>query len=174
MALLSARYFSCVIEILWSLTCDRMVLMVVCWRYRMPFDANGCVSTLVNVDWLKWMYFCVNDFEVGVNDNNVNFLVMNSKRCNTVYCLFFHLWGGNGEWDGGDLKERERRLNREIMEYFWTQCCYLKSSLKMLKNMWQNVWCQNNMQTLCHVYSILIFIVTLWFPPCKQPADINN
>ena len=21
-----------------------MVLMVVCWRYGMPFDANGCVS----------------------------------------------------------------------------------------------------------------------------------
>ena len=26
-----------------------MVLMVVCCRYRMPFDANGCVSTLMNV-----------------------------------------------------------------------------------------------------------------------------
>ena len=46
-----------------------MVLMVVCWRYRMPFDANGCVSTLVNVDCIKWMYFCVNEFQVGVNDS---------------------------------------------------------------------------------------------------------
>ena len=46
-----------------------MVLMVVCWRYGMPFDTNGCVSTLVNVDWIKWTYFCVNEFKVGVNDN---------------------------------------------------------------------------------------------------------
>ena len=44
----------------------RMVLMVVCWRYGMPFYANGCVSTLMNVDW---MYFCDNEFEVGVNDS---------------------------------------------------------------------------------------------------------
>ena len=28
---------------------SRMVLLVVCWRYRMPIDANGCVSTLMNV-----------------------------------------------------------------------------------------------------------------------------
>ena len=48
---------------------SRMVLMVVCWRYRMPFDADGCVSTLVNVDWIKWTYFCVNEFEAGVNDS---------------------------------------------------------------------------------------------------------
>ena len=47
----------------------RMVLMVVCWRYEMPFDANGCVSTLVNVDWIKWMYFGVNEFEVRVDDS---------------------------------------------------------------------------------------------------------
>ena len=26
-----------------------MMLMVVFWRYRMPFDALGCVSTLMNV-----------------------------------------------------------------------------------------------------------------------------
>ena len=48
---------------------SRIVLMVVCWRYRMRFDTNGCLSTLVNVDWIKWMYFCVNEFEVGVNDS---------------------------------------------------------------------------------------------------------
>ena len=46
-----------------------MVLMVVCWRYRMPFDASGCVSTLTNVDWIKWMYFCVNDFQISINDS---------------------------------------------------------------------------------------------------------
>ena len=40
-----------------------------CWRYRMPFDANGCVSTLMNIDWITWMYFGVNEFEVGVNDS---------------------------------------------------------------------------------------------------------
>ena len=45
-----------------------MVLMIVCCRCGMPFDVNGCVSTLMNVDWIKWMYFCVNEFEVGVND----------------------------------------------------------------------------------------------------------
>ena len=28
---------------------SRMVLMVVCWRYWMPFDGNGCVSMLMNV-----------------------------------------------------------------------------------------------------------------------------
>ena len=28
-----------------------MVLMLVCWRYRMPLDANGCVSTLMNVTY---------------------------------------------------------------------------------------------------------------------------
>ena len=35
----------------------------------MPFDANGCVSTLVNDDWIKWVYFCNNKFQVGVNDS---------------------------------------------------------------------------------------------------------
>ena len=35
----------------------------------MPFDANGCMCTLMTVDWIKWMYFCVNEFEVGVNDS---------------------------------------------------------------------------------------------------------
>ena len=46
-----------------------MVLMVDCWRYRMPLDANGCVSTVMNVDLIKWMYFCVNEFKIGVNDS---------------------------------------------------------------------------------------------------------
>ena len=43
--------------------------MVVYWRYGMPFQTNGSVSTLVNIDWIKWMYFCVNEFEVGVHDS---------------------------------------------------------------------------------------------------------
>ena len=43
--------------------------MIVCRRYGMPFDANGCVSTLMIFDWIKWMYFCVNEFGVGVNDS---------------------------------------------------------------------------------------------------------
>ena len=47
--------------------CSRMVLMVVCCRYAMPFDANGGVSMLVNVNWIKWMYFCLNECEVGAN-----------------------------------------------------------------------------------------------------------
>ena len=46
-----------------------MISMVVCWCYGMPFDASGCVSTLTNVDGTKCMYFCVNDFELGVNDS---------------------------------------------------------------------------------------------------------
>ena len=48
---------------------SRMVLMVVCWRYGMLFDANGCVSTLMNVDWIKLVYFYVNEFEVSVDDS---------------------------------------------------------------------------------------------------------
>ena len=43
------REISCVIEILFSLMYSRMVLMVVCCRYRMHFDANGCLSTLMFV-----------------------------------------------------------------------------------------------------------------------------
>ena len=46
---------------------SRVVFMVVCWRYGMPFDTNGGVSTLVNVDLIKWMYLSVNKFDVGVN-----------------------------------------------------------------------------------------------------------
>ena len=48
---------------------SRMALMVGCWSYGMPYDANGYVPTLVNVDWIKWIYFCVNEFEVDVNDS---------------------------------------------------------------------------------------------------------
>ena len=48
---------------------NSMVFMVVCWQYRMLFDVKGCVFKLVNVDWIKWMYFGVNKFEVGVKDS---------------------------------------------------------------------------------------------------------
>ena len=58
---------SCLIEILLSLMYSRMVLMVVCWHCGMPFDANGCVPTQADVDWIKWMYFWVNEFAVSIN-----------------------------------------------------------------------------------------------------------
>ena len=32
-----------------------MLLMVVCWRYRMRFDANGCVSKLMNATFYAKM-----------------------------------------------------------------------------------------------------------------------
>ena len=35
----------------------------------MPFDANGCLPKPMSVDWIKWMYFCVDELEVGVNDS---------------------------------------------------------------------------------------------------------
>ena len=54
-----AAQMSCVIEILFSLMNSGMVLMVVCWRYWTPVDANGYVSMLMNVIYacknLKWM-----------------------------------------------------------------------------------------------------------------------
>ena len=91
---------SCAIEILLSLMYSRMVLMVVCCRYRMPFDGNGCVSTLMNGTFYakmliesdrsvnecrlnKLMDICVNEFGVSFNDSI--FLVMNSKRCISVF-----------------------------------------------------------------------------------------
>ena len=78
---------------------SRMVLMVVCWRYRMPFDANGCVSTLVNVDWIKWMYFCVNEFEVGVIDSifsgneqqKVYLRIFQNKLKRPLYILLYRI-----------------------------------------------------------------------------------
>ena len=48
---------------------SRMVLLVICWCYGMPFDANDSLSILMNVNWIKWMYFCINEFDVGVNDS---------------------------------------------------------------------------------------------------------
>ena len=48
-----SREISCLIEILLSLMYSRTVLMVDCWRYGIPFDADGCVSTLINVDGIK-------------------------------------------------------------------------------------------------------------------------
>ena len=31
---------------------SRIVLTAIFWHYRMPFDANSCVSTLINVTLL--------------------------------------------------------------------------------------------------------------------------
>ena len=63
------REISCVIEILFSLMYSRMVLMVVCCRYRMPFDANGCVSTLMNVTFYAKM---VIESDRSVNECRLN------------------------------------------------------------------------------------------------------
>ena len=76
----------------------RMVLMVVCWRYGMPSEANDCVSTLMNVDWIKWTYFCINEFEVGVTDTIFSGNIFwSSKRCVWLLVLSFNavfvLWG---------------------------------------------------------------------------------
>ena len=46
---------SYVIEILFNLMYTRMVLMVVCCRYRMPFDSNSCVSSLMIVTFYAKM-----------------------------------------------------------------------------------------------------------------------
>ena len=62
------------------------MVLVVCRCYRMLFDANGCVSPLVNVDWIKWMFFCVNDFKVVVNDST--FSDNEHKSC----IIADHLW----------------------------------------------------------------------------------
>ena len=64
-----------------------MVLMVICWRYGMPFDPDGWVSTLVNDDWLNWMLFLalmIMRLALVI----VYFLVMNSKRCTSNYHTF--------------------------------------------------------------------------------------
>ena len=49
-----------------------MVLMVVCWRYRMPLDTNGCVSTLMNVTYYAKM--------VSENDRSVNECRLNKRN----------------------------------------------------------------------------------------------
>ena len=43
------REISWVVEILLSLMYSRMMLIVIFWRYRISFDANSCVSTLMKV-----------------------------------------------------------------------------------------------------------------------------
>ena len=68
-----------------------MVLTVVFWRSRRPFDAHCCVSTLMNVTYAKilierdksihecrFMNECIFAFVLM----KVYFLVMNNKRCN--------------------------------------------------------------------------------------------
>ena len=48
---------------------SRIMLTVISSHCRMSFNGNGCVSTLININWIKWMYFCVNEFQSGVNDS---------------------------------------------------------------------------------------------------------
>ena len=43
--------------------------MVVCCRYRMPFDANGCVPTLINVTFYAKMFI---ESDRSVNECRLN------------------------------------------------------------------------------------------------------
>ena len=100
---------SCVIEILFSLIYSRMVLMIVCWRYWMPFDANGRRSTLTNITFYAKILI---ESDKSVNECRLDkmnvffvltslrltlitiyFVVMTSKRC-TITLIFqsFHVW----------------------------------------------------------------------------------
>ena len=59
----------CVNEILLSLMYNRMVLIVIQWRYRMPFCGNGRISTLVNAtSWAK----IINERHKSVNECRFN------------------------------------------------------------------------------------------------------
>ena len=62
-----------VFEILFFLMYCRMVLTVVCYRFRMLFDADGRLSTLTNVTFYAKMLIqsdrSVNEF--GLNEMNV-------------------------------------------------------------------------------------------------------
>ena len=64
-----------------------MVLMVVFWRYRMPFDANGCVSMLVNVYRIKYNECILALTSLMLALIIVYFLLTNSKRCNIEITL---------------------------------------------------------------------------------------
>ena len=84
---------------------SRMVLMLVCWRYGMPFDANGCVSTLVNIDWVKE---CVFASSLRLALMIEYFLEMNIKRCTkTIFFLISH-----GPWDELGEMEKQNRKNK--------------------------------------------------------------
>ena len=50
-----------------------MVLKVVFWRYRMPFDALGCVSTLMNV-----LFYARNLVERDKSTDECRFIKMNA------------------------------------------------------------------------------------------------
>ena len=45
------------------------MLLVVCGRYRMPFDANGCVSTQMNVTFYARILI---ESDTGVNECRLN------------------------------------------------------------------------------------------------------
>ena len=61
-----------------------MVSVVICWHYEMPFDTNGHVSMLMNVNWIKWMDFCI-EFAVGVNDS-----IFSGNEQQKVYIYLFY------------------------------------------------------------------------------------
>ena len=67
-----------------------MVLMVICWHYRLPFDGNDCVSTSMNVDWIKWMHFCINEFEVGIS-----YCIFSGNKQQKVYYQKVYGYMGN-------------------------------------------------------------------------------
>ena len=60
--------------------------MVVSWRYRMLFNADGGVSTLMNVDWIKLMCFRVNEFAVGVHGSRFS----GNKQQKVYYTFKLH------------------------------------------------------------------------------------
>ena len=56
--------------------------MVVYWRYGIPFDPNGCASTLVN-----------DDFEVGINEQQkVYYCNLTFAQNSVAITLIFHLY----------------------------------------------------------------------------------
>ena len=54
-ALQQTGEISCIIETLFSLMYSTMVSIVAYWRYGMPLDAGGCVSTLMNLSFYAKM-----------------------------------------------------------------------------------------------------------------------
>ena len=67
---------------------SRMVLMLVCWRYGMPCNANDCVSSLVSVDWKKnECIFALMSLRLALTI--IYFLVMISKMCNCPWNIAY-------------------------------------------------------------------------------------
>ena len=116
---------------------SRIVLMVVCWHYGMPFDANACVSSLVNVDWIKWMYFYGNEFEIGVNDS-----IFSSNEQQKV------------SWGGRALTNRhvggKRTLRRTI---FQEPFCRGRGQRRII-TAWSNILTVRFWRNILRLYSI--------------------